>query len=144
MKKVLAIIILNILIISFCTNIYAKYVVQEEFCIANLDIDRTRPKIEVVNISNTNTEYPEYASGKIFDGLASRYGDGFYETQTWFGDWENNDASGPFFTRGAYWKHTSSAGVFGFGDVSGGSYYGGVRFPYRVGGAVALRTFLVT
>ena len=49
------------------------------------------------------TEYPEYASGKIFDGLASRYGDGFYETQTWFGDWENNDASGPFFTRGANW-----------------------------------------
>ena len=64
MKKVLAIIILNILIISFCTNIYAKYVVQEEFCIANLDIDRTRPKIEVVNISNTNTEYPEYANNE--------------------------------------------------------------------------------
>ena len=64
MKKVLAIIILNILIISFCTNIYAKYVVQEEFCIANLNIDRTKPKIELVNISNTNTEYPEYANNE--------------------------------------------------------------------------------
>ncbi len=89
------------------------------------------------------TEYPEYASGKIFDGLASRYGDGFYETQTWFGDWENNDASGPFFTRGAYWHFSSCAGVFGFDDDLGYSYYD-ERFPYRVGGAVALRTFLVT
>ena len=67
----------------------------------------------------------------------------FYETQTWFGDWENNDASGPFFTRGANWDGTSAAGVFGFDDDSGNSY-AYVRFPYRVGGAVALRTFLVT
>ena len=64
MKKVFVIIILNILIISFCTNIYAKYVMQEEFCIANLDIDRTKPRIEVINISNTNTEYPEYANNE--------------------------------------------------------------------------------
>ena len=83
------------------------------------------------------TEYPEYASGKIFDGLASRYGDGFYETQTWFGDWENNDASGPFFTRGANWNNTSNAGVFGFDDDNGNSN-NNKRFPYRVGGAVAL------
>ena len=37
---------------------------QEEFCIANLDIDRTKPRIEVINISNTNTEYPEYANNE--------------------------------------------------------------------------------
>ena len=36
---------------------------------------------------------------------------------------------------------TYFAGVFGFDDDNGSGYG---RFPYRVGGAVALRTFLVT
>lgn len=62
--KILSASLLMVLIISFCTNIYAKYVIQEEFCIANINIDRTKPKIEVISISNTNTEYPVYANNK--------------------------------------------------------------------------------
>lgn len=35
---------------------------QNEFCIANLNIDRTKPYIELVSINNTNTGYEGYAS----------------------------------------------------------------------------------
>ena len=47
-------------------------------------------------------EYPEYASGKLQTALTAtgRYGDGYLETWGWFNDWTNNDASGPFCTRG--------------------------------------------
>lgn len=60
--KLLLIIALNLLVISFSTSIYAKYIFQEEFCIANLNIDRTRPKVEIMSIENTNVEYPRYAN----------------------------------------------------------------------------------
>lgn len=35
---------------------------QNEFCIANINIDRTKPHVELVNVSNTNTEYEGYAN----------------------------------------------------------------------------------
>lgn len=44
------------------SNIYAKYIFQNEFCVANLNIDRTKPKIELVDIKNTNSSYPNYAN----------------------------------------------------------------------------------
>ncbi len=50
------------LIVSINTIINAKYIMQNEFCIANLNIDRTKPKIEIINTSNTNKGYEKYAN----------------------------------------------------------------------------------
>lgn len=44
------------------TFVKAKYIIQNEFCIANLNIDRTKPYIELININNTNTGYEKYAN----------------------------------------------------------------------------------
>ena len=60
--KLLIILIISIFIISLSTIIYAKYIFQNEFYIANLNIDRTTPKIELVSISNSNTDYESYAN----------------------------------------------------------------------------------
>lgn len=49
-------------VISISTTIYAKYIFQNEFYIANLNIDRTRPKIELVSINNNNSGYESYAN----------------------------------------------------------------------------------
>ena len=86
------------------------------------------------------TEYPEYTNGKMKEELekTGRYGDGYLETWGWFGDWTNNDASGPFTTRGAGWYDTSVAGVFAFDDVYGVLGHYGPRFPLGVSCAVAL------
>lgn len=51
-----------VFIISINTIVNAKYIIQKEFCIANIDIDKTKPYIELVNINNTNTGYEEYAN----------------------------------------------------------------------------------
>ena len=45
-----------------CTNIYAKYVMQNEFNIANVSIDRTRPKIELISIQNSDENFKNYAN----------------------------------------------------------------------------------
>ena len=49
-------------IISISTTIHAKYIFQNEFYIANLNIDRTNPKIELVSINNSNAGYEIYAN----------------------------------------------------------------------------------
>ena len=51
-----------IFIILYFTNTYAKYVFQDEFCVANLNIDRTRPQIELISIQNSDSEYKNYAN----------------------------------------------------------------------------------
>lgn len=88
------------------------------------------------------TEYPEYTSNGLKNALTSigRYGDAFLETWGWFGDWTNNDVSGPFIVRGNYWNNTSASGLFAFDDLGGESYYvkGWFRFSYYVGRALAL------
>lgn len=53
---------MSVFLISVSTVIYAKYIFQNEFWIANLDIDRTNPQIELINITNTNTGYEGYAN----------------------------------------------------------------------------------
>lgn len=53
--------IVSMLIISICSAIQAKYIFQYEFDIANLNIDRTRPKIELLSIDNSNTTDKEHA-----------------------------------------------------------------------------------
>lgn len=84
-------------------------------------------------------EYPEYSSGGLQTALGNmgRYGDGYRETWNWFGDWCNNDASGPFLTRGGHWRNGSNAGVFAFDDDFGfNNDY--IRFPFCAGCPVAL------
>ena len=44
------------------TVVNAKYIIENQFEIANLNIDRTKPKIELISIDNTNTEYEKYAN----------------------------------------------------------------------------------
>lgn len=60
--KLLIVLIISIFIISISTTIHAKYIFQNEFYIANLNIDRTKPKIELVDITNNNTGYESYAN----------------------------------------------------------------------------------
>lgn len=60
--KLLIVLIISIFIISLSTTIHAKYIFQNEFYIANLNIDRTKPKIELVDIKNSNTGYESYAN----------------------------------------------------------------------------------
>lgn len=45
-------------------NVYAKYVIQNEFYIANINVDNIKPKIELVEIKNSNIENKNYASQK--------------------------------------------------------------------------------
>ena len=54
--------IVSMLIISICSAIQAKYIFQYEFDIANLNIDRTRPQIELLSIDNSNTTDKEHAN----------------------------------------------------------------------------------
>lgn len=56
-----------IVVVIFCTifsfsHIYAKYVFTNEFYVANVNIDRTKPKIELVYIDNSNTDDKDYAN----------------------------------------------------------------------------------
>lgn len=60
--KISIALIISMFIISISTIIQAKYIFQNEFYIANLNIDRTKPKIELVSIDNTNTSYKGYAN----------------------------------------------------------------------------------
>ena len=96
-------------------------------------------KTQFVGNTKYVMEYPEYTKGGLKTELSKtgRYGDGYLETWHWFGDWINDDASGPFTTRGADWDYSSEAGVFAFDDDGGyGSNY--LRFPLGAGCPVAL------
>ena len=61
-NKVFFVIIFCTGMVLNCTNIYAKYVMQNEFNIANVSIDRTRPKIELVSIQNSDENFKNYAN----------------------------------------------------------------------------------
>lgn len=50
------------LFICIHTTIYGKYIIEETITVARIDIDRNDPKIECININNTNVEYPAYAN----------------------------------------------------------------------------------
>ena len=55
-------VILILLIININSIVNAKYVFDFEFDVADLNIDRTKPIIECVGISNTNKGYEKYAN----------------------------------------------------------------------------------
>ncbi len=102
------------------------YLKKWGYAFAFKDMDRN----EFAGNTKYFTEYPEYEKEGLKTALETlgRYGDGYSETWGWLGDWTNNDASGPFTTRGAHWYDTSEAGVFAFDDASG-TYGSHVRFP---------------
>ena len=54
--------IVNMLIISISSNIQAKYIFQYQFEVAKLNIDRTKPKIELLSIENSNTTDKEHVN----------------------------------------------------------------------------------
>lgn len=54
--------IVSMLIISICSAIQAKYIFQYQFDVAKLNIDRTKPKIELLSIENSNTTDKEHAN----------------------------------------------------------------------------------
>lgn len=41
---------------------FAKYVIEDTYTIAKLNIDRCKPTIELIDISSSNTNYPTYAN----------------------------------------------------------------------------------
>ncbi len=61
-NKLLSIIFLSIFCILINTFVNAKYIIKNEFYIANLNIDRTKPVIELLSIENTNVGYENYAN----------------------------------------------------------------------------------
>lgn len=54
--------IVSMLIISISSTIQAKYIFQYQFDVAKLNIDRTKPKIELLSIENSNTTEKEHAN----------------------------------------------------------------------------------
>lgn len=62
-KKIyIFILIIFLFIISINNKVHAKYFFESTLDIANLNIDRTKPKLEVIDIKNTNTGYEKYAN----------------------------------------------------------------------------------
>lgn len=85
------------------------------------------------------TVYSEYTNGNLFIKNEDRYGDALWETENWFGDWINNDTSGPILARGGFWVIAGASGIFGVDDDVGyGSY---ARFSYSAYCAVNFFNF---
>lgn len=61
-NRVFSILFIAIFCIFINTIVNAKYLIENQFEIANLDIDGTKPKIELININNTNKGYESYAN----------------------------------------------------------------------------------
>ena len=61
-NKLPTIIFIIIITILINTVVNAKYVIENKFDVANLDIDRTKPVIELIKIENNNIGYENYAN----------------------------------------------------------------------------------
>lgn len=64
MKKIIVFLVVFCLLMIICINCYAKYIITSEQIIANINIDGLIPKIEMIDVKNTNSKYPNYASRK--------------------------------------------------------------------------------
>lgn len=60
--KFLMILFFIFLIQFFCQISFSKYVIEDTQIIAKLDIDRTKPTIELLDIHSSNSAYPTYAN----------------------------------------------------------------------------------
>lgn len=61
-NKIIYLFLLVIFLLSVNTITSAKYVIDKNMLIANINIDRTKPVIEVIQIKNTNEGYEKYAN----------------------------------------------------------------------------------
>lgn len=61
-NKILLIILLFIVLICINSIVYGKYVIEDVFTVAEINIDRNPPKIDMVSVSNVNMKYPFYAN----------------------------------------------------------------------------------
>lgn len=61
-NKIIYLFLLIIFLLSINTITSAKYVIDKNMSIANINIDRTKPVIEVIQIKNTNEGYEKYAN----------------------------------------------------------------------------------
>ena len=59
-NKIIFLGIIIIFLITIHTSSSAKYIFNNQFEIADLNIDRTKPKIEVIDIQNTNKGHVIY------------------------------------------------------------------------------------
>ena len=62
MSKIKYVFLMILFIISISTIVCGKYVIEYINVCANIDIDRNPPKIELINIQNTNVGYESYAN----------------------------------------------------------------------------------
>lgn len=60
--KISVMLLIGVIIILINTIIKAKYIFNNEFFIANINIDRTKPQIKLIDITNTNKGYEKYAN----------------------------------------------------------------------------------
>lgn len=61
-RKIIFTIIIFLTCLSICIIVEAKYISEEQIEIATLNIDRTRPIIELLGIENNNKGYENYAN----------------------------------------------------------------------------------
>lgn len=62
MKKIIISLCLFFILASLSINSYAKYMIEDIKIVANINIDGEIPKIEFINIENTNKKYNKYAN----------------------------------------------------------------------------------
>lgn len=60
--KFAIVLVISIFTVSISTIINAKYIIQNEFYVANLNIHRSRPEIELVDVKNTNIGFEGFAN----------------------------------------------------------------------------------
>ncbi len=62
MKKLIVFLFVIFMVSLLCVNSYAKYVVDNTLLVADINIDGEIPKIEFINVSNTNEKYNKFAN----------------------------------------------------------------------------------
>ena len=61
-RKLIGIIAIFGIAIFMNTIVNAKYIIENKFDIANINIDRTKPIIDIIKIENSNRGYEKYAN----------------------------------------------------------------------------------
>lgn len=74
-KKLISFICIILFGIFTNTIVNAKYVFNNQFEIANLNIDRSKPVIELINIENSNTGFEKYANKTHTIGINVKFKD---------------------------------------------------------------------
>lgn len=62
LKNIISFMCFIVICILMNTSVSAKYIIDNQFEVANLNIDRTKPIIEVISVENTNIGYEKYAN----------------------------------------------------------------------------------